>query len=338
MNKSVCVLLLMLMLLAGCTVITGCTQQQEQEKTELLVIPAGSLLVPFETIEEGFEELHPEVDVLLEGHGSIQAVRQVTDLHREADVVAVADESLIPDMMYIPMEHGTGNYADTYTPFATNEMVVAYTKKSLYSEEINASNWYEVLMRPDVRVGISNPMLDAAGYRAFMVCALAENQYNDDRIFDAIIGDHVVGGVEESEGSAGMTITLPELVKPSSDKLAIRDGSIYLLALLDAGGIDYAFEYRSVSEEHGLAWIDLPAGVDLSSEEFAETYSGVHVQLGFDRFTSIGSLRSGRPIVYGITVPNNAPNPQLAEEFVAYVISEFEKGRADWPEPMEPES
>jgi molybdate/tungstate transport system substrate-binding protein len=334
MNKSVCVLLLVLMVLAGSAVIPGCTRQQEQEKTALLVIPAGSLLVPFETIEEGFEELHPDVDVLVEGHGSIQAVRQVTDLHREADVVAVADESLIPDMMYIPMEDGTGNYADTYTAFATNEMVVAYTKKSLYTEEINASNWYGVLMRPDVRVGISNPMLDAAGYRAFMVCALAEQYYADDRIFNEIIGDHVAGGVDVSEGAGGMTVTLPELVKPSSDKLAIRDGSIYLLALLDAGGIDYAFEYRSVAEEHGLEWIDLPSEVDLSTVELAESYGGVHVQLGFDRFASIGSVRTGRPIVYGITVPNNAPHPQLAEEFVAFVVSEFEKGRADWPEPV----
>ena len=47
-----------------------------------------------------FEAQHPDVDVQVEGHGSIQAIRQVTDLHRPIDVVAVADESLIPDLMF----------------------------------------------------------------------------------------------------------------------------------------------------------------------------------------------------------------------------------------------
>ena len=41
-------------------------------------------------------------------------------------------------------------------------------------------------------------------------------------------------------------------VAPSVATLAVMAGSIYLLSLLDAGGIDHAFEYRDVAEEHGL--------------------------------------------------------------------------------------
>jgi hypothetical protein len=51
-------------------------------------------------MERAFEEKRPDVDVLMEGHGSIQCVRHVTELEELADVVAVADYALIPMMMY----------------------------------------------------------------------------------------------------------------------------------------------------------------------------------------------------------------------------------------------
>ena len=105
----------------------------EQKKTELKVIYAGSLIVPLGAIEKQFESTHPGVDVQIEGHGSIQAVRQVTDIRRNVDVLVVADETLIPDMMY-PC------HADWYVRFATNRMVIAYTNNSRYAGEINDSN------------------------------------------------------------------------------------------------------------------------------------------------------------------------------------------------------
>jgi molybdate/tungstate transport system substrate-binding protein len=143
-------------------------------RVTLKIIPAGSLLYSLEAIQGDFEAAHPGVDVQVEGHGIIQAVRQVTDLHRLVDLVAVADESLIPELMYRPMEEGNENYSDCYVPFAVNEMVIAYTNRSHYAEEIAANNWDQVLSRSDVRVGLSNPMLDAAGYRALTIILLAE--------------------------------------------------------------------------------------------------------------------------------------------------------------------
>ncbi len=165
----------------------GCTWS-DQERTPLKVVPAGSLLYPFEQIEAEFENQHPEIDVQLEGHGSIQAIRQVTDLRRPIDVVAVADASLIPDMMFIPMGEGEENYTDWYTPFAENEIVIAYTGRSRGADEITPENWYRTLARPEVRVGFSNPMLDSCGYRALMVTALAEDHYNEPGLFEEIIG------------------------------------------------------------------------------------------------------------------------------------------------------
>ena len=314
---------------------TGCiASEKPQEKTILKVVPAGSLLQPFAEVEKAFEAQHPDVDVQIEGHGSIQAIRQVTDLHRPIDVVAVADASLIPDLMFRTDSTNGKNFTDAYTPFATNAMVIAFTNKSRYADQITPENWYQVLSQPDVRVGISNPMLDAAGYRSIMVARLAEKYYRNPTLFSTLIGSHFTPPLVVQEMSGTSTIRLPEVLRPSDEKLVIRDGSIFVLSHLEAGGIDYAFEYRSVAQGRNLRWISLPQEIDLSSPEYADEYGNVRVILGFQRFSSIGQERTGQPIVYAVTIPNSAPNKKLAEEFGDLVILMEKTGGKGWPAPL----
>ncbi|OPZ43721.1 MAG: Molybdate/tungstate-binding protein WtpA precursor [Euryarchaeota archaeon ADurb.BinA087] len=320
-------------LLVGSILLAGCSGTAPQSKT-LKVIAAGSLLAPFAEAEQEFEASHPGVDVQIEGHGSIQVIRQVTDLGRSADVIAVADESLIPDLMYRPMKNSSRNYTDWYQPISTNEMVIAYTNKSRYHEEIRQDNWYRILARPDVRLGFSNPMLDAAGYRSLMVLQLAEEEYREPMLFETIVTDHFPSTITVSSGEGVTTITLPEIMRPSDDKVVIRDGSIYLLSLLSAGGIDYAIEYRSVAEGMNLSYVTLPPSIHLGSAEYADRYRDVTVILGFPRFATIGSERNGLPVVYAVTIPANAPNPDLAREFIGYIANESAKGRPGWPAPL----
>lgn len=320
-------------LLAGSILLAGCAGTVPPSKT-LKVIAAGSLLAPFAEAEQEFEASHPDIDVQIEGHGSIQVIRQVTDLGRTADVIAVADESLIPDLMYHPMKDSSRNYTDWYQPLSTNEMVIAYTNRSRYHDEINQENWYRILARPDVRLGFSNPMLDAAGYRSLMVLQLAEEEYSEPLLFETLVTDHFPSTITVSSGTGGTTISLPEIMRPSDGKVVIRDGSIYLLSLLSAGGIDYAIEYRSVAEGMNLSYVTLPPSIHLGSAEYADRYRDVTVILGFPRFATIGSERNGRPIVYAVTVPANAPNPDLALEFIGYIANESAKGRPGWPAPL----
>ena len=327
-------LLLFLLLCIGvAALITAAGCSDAPEKTVVNVVPAGSLLGPMETLEAEYEALHPDVDIRSEGHGSIQCIRQVTDLHRDFDVVIVADESLIPDMMYIPREDGNGTYATTYIPLARNEMVIAYTNQSRYADEFTAENWMEILCRPDVRTGLSNPMLDAAGYRGMMVLLLAENYYGTDDLFDTLITRNLAQQPVVVRNGTTAAVILPETMKTSGPGLVIRDGSVYLLSLLEAGGIDYAFEYRSVAEEHGLRYLKLPPEIDLSSPAYGERYDDVSVKLGFQRFSSIGSERTGRPIVYGITVPTTATHPEEGERFVQFVLQSMNAGYKTWPRP-----
>ena len=137
---------LALLILAVFAASAGCTDSG-QERTVLTVVPAGSLLYPLEEVEAAFEDRHPDIDVRLEGHGSIQAIRQVTDLGRAIDVVAVADASLIPDMMYIPMGEGKENYTDWYVPFAANEIVIGTDEPGTITE---GSSWVKWVNRIEV--------------------------------------------------------------------------------------------------------------------------------------------------------------------------------------------
>jgi len=297
---------------------TGCGSS----KTPLPVIVAGSFMVPIEDLETKFEELHPDIDVQVEGHGSIQVIRQVTELDKEADVLIVADYSLIPMMMYnTTIASSDEPYADWYLSFATNSLGLAYTNTSAYSGEINQSNWYEILTRPDVITGISDARIDSCGYRAFMTCQLAEDYYDDASIFEQLFGDSFTWPVTVSGEDGIQTIHVPEILEPKNDRLVLRGNSVWLLFLLDAGEIDYAFQYRSVAEQHGHSFLELPPEIDLSSDDYATSYGSVMVKMDFQRFGSVQPEFNGEPIIYGLTIPNNAPHPDIAAEFVSFLIS-----------------
>jgi len=285
----------------------------------LKVFCAGSLTLPLEKVKERFEKdfssYRPpgslviyKVEVSLEPSGSVQCVRKITDIGKAADILAVADFSLIPKMM-MP------RYADWYLRFAKNRMVLAYTDKSRYADEINSTNWFQILRRPDVRWGFANPNMDPCGYRSLWVIQLAELEYGDDRIFEDLVEAN--SAITMNEESDAYVYKAPEDIEPKAGRLIIRDKSVELIALLQSGGLDYAFEYLSVAIQHNLRYVELPESIDLSSEKqsHVEIYSHMRATLLKENLTAT-------PIHYGVTIPKNAPHPELAEIFVKYMIDE----------------
>ncbi len=280
--------------------------RNERKKVELKVFHAGSLAVPFQAIENAFEKIHPNIDVQREQMGSVKAIRQITDIGKKGDVIAVADYSLIPSMMY-------PNYADWYVMFARNEMVLAYNReKSKYASEVNTNNWYEIIRKNGVSLGFSNPNLDPCGYRALMVLQLAEIHYNDPAIFDDLILENTA--VTEELKDDIYSIKVPEDLDPNTRKIVIRPKSVELISLLEEGGLDYAFEYRSVAVQHNLSFVSLPAEINLGTPEHEELYSRVEITLAG------GKKCVGKPVIYGITIPLNSLHPEPAVKFVKFII------------------
>ena len=329
MQKPLAILLTVVLLglsLGACN--GGSAPAESTEKTPLVVFAAGSLIIPFADLEKAFEAKYPNIDVQAEYHGSIQVMRHVTEIHEEIDVAATADAALIPMLMYASKVPETGQpYADWYIKFASNHLVLAYTPESKYADEINADNWPEILARPDVKMGLSDPRFDASGYRTLMAFSLMENTLGRYDLFGPVFDGEFSFPVTIFRDDNLTTITVPEVLETKKDAhIVMRGGSIMLIALLESGDIDYAFEYESVVRQHGLKMVSLPETVDMSNPALEADYQAVQVDLDFQRFVTIKPQFRGERIGYGITIPANAPHPDQAAQFIAFLLSP--EGRA----------
>lgn len=299
--------------------LPGCRPAQ---KTPVVVFAAGSLITPFNALEKEFEAANPDLDLQMEYHGSIQVIRHVTDIHEKIDVVATADADLIPMLMYSANDEESGQpYAGWYIRFATNKLGIAYSERSQFADEINAQNWTEILSRPGVRVGIADPRFDAAGYRAMMVYKLAEKAYAQPDLFYERFRNQFTSPLKVITEAGTAVIRIPEIVQPKPGaSIVIRGASIELIALLESGDLDYAFEYESVIRQHKLNLLALPDELNLGAADREQEYGRVAVRLDFQRFARVKPEFKGARIAYGITIPANAPNPSGAERFIAYLL------------------
>ena len=82
-----------------------------------------------------------------------------------------------------------------------------------------------------------------------------------------------------------------------------------MLAALQSGQIDYLAIYRSDALQHNLKYIALPPQIDLSDPSLAATYATVTVQ-------GATGPTTGKPIIYGLTIPVECAQSSLAEKFV----------------------
>jgi molybdate/tungstate transport system substrate-binding protein len=328
-----------------CACVSGCGAAKEP--VSLRVIYPGSLLIPFPELQKQFEAGHPGVKIESEAHGSIQVLRQVSDIHQKADVLISADVNLIPLLLYHSTAPDTGRtYADWYVEFATNEMAIAYTDKSAHATEITSDNWYEVVTSPGVRVGIADPRFDANGYRALMVLKLAEAVYGRPTLFFDFFDGKLKTPITSTLEGTTSVIHVPEIVETrSGSSLVMRGYSVQLLPLLETGDIDYAIEYLSVIKQHGLKYVTLPPTLNLGSREDADAYGTVKVRLDYQRFASVKPEFPGETIGYGAAIPSDAPHPAEAADFLAFlvgpegrrVLASYDHPTLDPPESDHPE-
>lgn len=253
---------------------------------DLVIYHAGSLSVPLAAMEKAFEAKYPDVAIKRTGGGSTKMARLISEKGQSADIMASADYVVI-DKNLIPA------FASWNARFASNRMVLCYTDTSRYADEITASNWYEILQRPDVSWGHSEPNLDPCGYRSLMVLQLAEKFHGKPGLKDALLAN-----------------------RPKEN---VRPKAVELLALLKDGSMDYAWEYRSVAVQHGLKYLELDDHINLGNYAMDAFYKMARVDVTGKKPGQI-ITRVGKSITYGITILDKAPNPEAAELFLAYMF------------------
>jgi molybdate/tungstate transport system substrate-binding protein len=269
-----------------------CQNQSDALSSKLIIFHAGSLSVPMKEIAQAFMEENPGVNVLTEAAGSLESARKITELKRECDIMASADYSVI-DQLLIP------EFASWNIKFASNEMAIVFTGKSRRNLEISKDNWYNIMLDKNVQIGRADPNSDPCGYRSVLVAKLAEKYYQQNDLANKLLQKNINN---------------------------IRPKETDLLALLETGNVDYIFLYRSVAEQHHLKYILLPDEVNLKQTEMAEIYGSVSVEINGKK-PGEKMIQKGEPMVYGITIPNNAPNKEVALAFVQFLLTP-EKGMA----------
>jgi molybdate/tungstate transport system substrate-binding protein len=220
------------------------------------------------------EGLRAAVDgpLRVEAHGSVTVARLVAEDKRDPDIVALADTALFDRLV-------SGEW---YAAFATNALVVAYDGESDVGQRVGAADrWFDPLLASGATLGRTDPDLDPLGYRTLFALNLASEHYDRPGLRDAL--------------------TDPRGVYPETS----------LLSRFETGDLDVAVVYRSMAEDRGYDYVDLPPEIDLRDPARAEKYGTVSYDL------PTGETVRGAPIEYGALARTDAD--RVAEAFETLV-------------------
>ncbi|MBI2911830.1 MAG: extracellular solute-binding protein [Chloroflexi bacterium] len=243
-----------------------------------------------------------------EGNGSVAAALAIRDGLRTPDVFISADPAVNETELMGP---ANGALVDWYLTFATTRLVIAYNLRGRFAAELERARagdtpWHEPLSRPGFRFGRTDPHLDPKGYRTLIMADLAEAYYSLQGLRARLMG--------EATNPAQL------FFEPQ------------LLIALEAGQLDAIAAYALETADRGLPWIELPPEINLGDPAHADRYQTA-------AFTQRnGTVRRGSPVVFTITIPRAAPNPDAAQAFVRFLLSPegraLHRGRGLEPSPI----
>lgn len=271
---------------SGSTVTTSPKGISMKEKTNklsgrLTIKHAGGLNAAFSELNKEFKRLHPDVELVAEMGGSVNLVREVMD-GKECGVLGSADYGLIPRLMF--PEH-----ADWYIIFASSQMALRYTKESMYADQINQENWYEILQRDGVTLWHPAADGDPGGYRALMVLQLAEQYYKIPGFYDKIMTYH---------------------------------SNVLNRSTIQESRSGYVFSYGTHAHQGGVQHILLPNEINLSSNEFKDYYRQAALKISGSKPGETMILH-GEPIFFGVKIPLRFANQDLAIEWLRLLFSDI---------------
>ena len=223
-----------------------------------------------------------------EGQGSTGAANMMRDGLRKPDVFISADAAVNEKILMGAANHDLVRW---YVTFASAELVLGFNPKSKFApqfEEAQAVHraWFDVLAEPGVKFGRTDPDLDPKGYRTLFLFSMAQSYYKKSGFVESPGGPHN-----------------PDQIFPEPK----------LLARLEAGQVDAAIFYKHEVLAHGLPYITFPPQLNQGDPAFAALYARQTYM------TKKGALMRGSPILFTVTIPVNAPDPDATAEFVQFL-------------------
>lgn len=196
--------------------------------------------------------------------------------------------------------------------FAADQMGIAYSSATAsstsgktviaaYNTAVSTNTtaaWYYFfnnLTSGSVKVGISNPNADPAGFRAWIVLELAGIAYD--------------GGVANEQYFVNRMLTNQGNITGAS--------AAALVPALLTGQIQFLFIYKSDIASEGLNLVQLTNGVNLGLPSYNTFY-------GQATYTTTAGVQKGSAIVLWLTVPKDSTDPTDSVNFVIYTIQNYQ--------------
>ncbi len=265
----------------------------------LILYSADAYVVETAALASGFTS-HTGIQTLPpKGGGSLTLAREIAQGNPVSVFLSVSKSAV------------SSTYLNSTAPgwaiaFAGDQMSIAYsnaTKHDLAAEKVITafqsasetnttgawSAFYSNLTSGSVKVGMSDPNADPAGFRGWLVLEAA--------------------GFAYAEGNQSHFTTRMLQNKGNVTGASAAD----LVAPLQAGQIQFLFIYRSAAVAQNLNYLHLPSSVNLGNPSIEKYYSQF-------TYKTAGGLETAAPIVLFATVPKDATNPFGSLEFTSYIV------------------
>ena len=251
----------------------------------LRILHAGSMQFFLQEMINSYGKKYPAVQIFTEGCGARKGARKIRN-GENWDLFISADDQLTRDLL-MP------EYTRSNILFASTQLVLSYTPKSRYRQEITGDNWYEILLRKDVRYGHTDPELDPGGYRALLCWQLAEKHYRQ----------------------PGLSL---QLMKKFCREDQLSDGR-RIQEKMQAGTLDYFFGYKTSAKRRGNLYLELPPEINFSVPKQAAFYQQAEVALaGKDPGEKM--IVRGAPIRYSISLLKASEKKETARHFLRFLL------------------
>src|SRR5579884_2017258 len=276
------------LLLRGLTIAAGAALAglplSAQELGALDVSYAGSM----GSMMEGPIKTSAAQTLKLDMHGRGQGSSALAQL--------IAGNSIRSDV-FIPVTPGPmmtvlrAGKADTAFPVAHTEMVIAYSPKSKFAPELEAASkgkryWWEVLQKPGLRFGRTDPVGDPQGRNIIFTMMLAAKIYKQPGLVEKILGPTI------------------------NEQQIFTEPTVQ--ARLQSGELDAASAYKIQPGPFNLPYITLPQDINLSGQNVRTEHPDITLTVG-------GKTYQPEPLIYYAAALKDAPNAKGAAAFVDWL-------------------
>ncbi len=300
------------------SVITTTEYNKTSASSTFAIGAAGTLKFAFGSLLNITGKYYPQLSVgtpMFKGSGEVASTENTT---KEFSIVASADTTTIPKVLF-------PNVANYEIAFGITQMVIIVDLQTSVGKQVyklwqeaqsmppNSSQYnqtwgkifYIIAKNSSAVVGVSNPFTDPSGYQAQCVLKLAGLTYfgNSSYLYDSVYNNVNKYEMRNTE------IDLLTLMTTNNSVQFILSG--YL-----SNALPQTQAYQK--EGYNITYITLPPMINLGNLSYVNYYHQVNVT-----WSELGTTQTFtcNPVVYTITIPKYAPNPQAAINFILLIYS-----------------